>query len=97
MGMWQITTPHENVKIVIGSALQQDAVRTPEACRNKLKQVLKALKRIADGEDASEGVTDEVKCRAAVFGVLIAQKVQLTAWADFIKGLDDAENGTVSE
>ena len=96
IGIWQKATIHENAKLVIGLALQQGAVRTTETCRKRLQQVLKALKQIADGEDAADGLTDEVKCRAAVFGVLIAQKVQITAWAEFIKGLDEADNGTVS-
>ena len=96
IGMWQKATFHENVKIVIGFALRQDAVRTSDKCRTRLKEVLAALKAIADGDEQTGELVDAEKCRAAVFGVLISQKVQLTSWTEFTKVLDDADNGTVS-
>ena len=96
IGMWQKATVHEDVKIVLGFALRQDVVRTSEKCKARLKEVLAALKAIADGDELKGELVDAEKCRAAVFGVLISQKVQLTAWTEFTKGLDDADNGTVS-
>ena len=96
IGLWQKATAHEDVRIVLGFALRQDAVRTSDKCRQRLKEVLAALKAIADGGEQTGELVDAEKCRAAVFGVLIAQKVQLTSWTEFTKGLDDADNGTVS-
>ena len=85
--MWQKATVHEDVKIVLVFALRQDVVRTSEKCRARLKEVLAALKAIADGDELTGELVDAEKCRAAVFGVLISQKVQLTSWTEFTKSV----------